>query len=94
MFIKVVSKCFIAVKTKEEKMGQTLQRAAQWTSAQDGTSGKLEFTSLNEELLNTILGFLEDGKLNEELNLIFKKPLEWKTTLTIEDFEIPGYKRK
>ncbi|XP_059145280.1 outer dynein arm-docking complex subunit 2-like isoform X2 [Physella acuta] len=75
-------------------MGQTLQRAAQWTSAQDGTSGKLEFTSLNEELLNTVLGFLEDGKLSEELNLIFKKPLEWKSTLSMDNFEIPGYKRK
>ncbi|CAL1542374.1 unnamed protein product [Lymnaea stagnalis] len=72
-------------------MGQTLRRAAQWTSAQDGSTGKLEFTAINEELLNMILHFAEEGSSQEESQLVFKKPLTWKTSLTKSDIEGPGY---
>ncbi|KAK6961463.1 adhesion G-protein coupled receptor D1, partial [Biomphalaria glabrata] len=72
-------------------MGQTLRRAAQWTSAQDGHTGKLEFTALNEELINMILQFIEEGKSPEETHLIFKKPLAWKTNLNALQLSGPGY---
>ncbi|KAH9496197.1 Armadillo repeat-containing protein 4 [Bulinus truncatus] len=72
-------------------MGQTLKRVAQWTSAQDGQTGKLEFTALNEELLNMILHFVENGKSLEESQLIFRKPLSWKTNLNANQLSGPGY---
>ena len=64
-------------------MGQSLQRAAQWTSAKDGSGGKLEFNTANEELLNTIIAFVDGfgSKNPEESKLVFKKPLTWKSSL-------------
>ncbi|XP_025084280.1 armadillo repeat-containing protein 4-like isoform X2 [Pomacea canaliculata] len=69
-------------------MGQALISAAQWTSAKDGSKGKLELTPLNEELLNTILKFVEgfSSKSPEEAKLVFKKPLSWETTLSATQF--------
>ena len=77
-------------------MGQTLQRAAQWTTATDGHSGKLEFSSLNEDLLNTVLNFAEgpSGKSPEEGKLVFKKPLTWTTALKPSAFSGSGYIEK
>ena len=67
-------------------MGQALQRAAQWTSAKGGSGGKLEFTKLNEDLLNAIMHWIDDftAKNPEESKLIFKTPLAWKSTLRPE----------
>lgn len=64
-------------------MGQALQRAAQWTSAKGGSGGKLEYTKINEELLNSIINFVEgfSAKYQEESQLIFKKPLTWQSSL-------------
>lgn len=64
-------------------MGQALQRAAQWTSAKGGSGGKLEFTKLNEDLLNTIMNWVEEfsSKNPEESKLVFKSALTWKSTL-------------
>ncbi|KAJ8320963.1 hypothetical protein KUTeg_002550 [Tegillarca granosa] len=69
-------------------MGQSLQRAAQWTSAKDGSGGKLEFTKLNEELLNSIYKFVEEfcAKNPEEGKLHFKKPLSWSSSLKPNQF--------
>ncbi|RUS87840.1 hypothetical protein EGW08_004373 [Elysia chlorotica] len=77
-------------------MGQTLQRAAQWTTATDGQSGKLEFSTLNEDLLNTVLNFAEgpSGKSPEEGKLVFKKPLTWTTVLKPSSFSGSGYIEK
>ena len=77
-------------------MGQTLQRAAQWTTATDGHSGKLEFSTLNEDLLNTVLNFAEgpSGKSPEEGKLVFKKPLTWTTALKPSAFSGSGYIEK
>lgn len=74
-------------------MGQTLARSAQWTSAKEGVRGKLEYTSLNESLLNTILKFVETpaGKTSDERKLVFKKPLVWTTQLQPSDLAGPGY---
>ena len=64
-------------------MGQALQRAAQWTSAKDGSGGKLEFTKINEELLNTIVQHVDgfSSKNPEEGRLEFKAPLTWPSSL-------------
>ncbi|XP_060598171.1 outer dynein arm-docking complex subunit 2-like isoform X1 [Ruditapes philippinarum] len=64
-------------------MGQALQRAAQWTSAKGGSGGKLEFTKLNEDLLNAIMNWVDGfgSKYPEEAKLVFKSPLTWITTL-------------
>jgi len=64
-------------------MGQALQRAAQWTSAKGGSGGKLEYTKINEELLNSIINFVEgfSAKYQEESQLVFKKPLTWHSSL-------------
>ncbi|XP_037829249.1 armadillo repeat-containing protein 4 [Kryptolebias marmoratus] len=72
-------------------MGQTLTRAAQWTTSTSG-SGKLESTSVNESLLKEILGFVEDfsSKHPEEAALLFEEPLQWSTTLEGSDFKT-GY---
>ncbi|KAK3083056.1 hypothetical protein FSP39_012730 [Pinctada imbricata] len=77
-------------------MGQALQRAAQWTSAKDGSGGKLEFTKINEELLNTIIKFLEgfSSKYPEEAKLVFKSPLTWPSSLTPQTMSGPGLSEK
>ena len=69
-------------------MGQALISAAQWTSAKDGSGGKLELTPLNEELLNSILKFVEgfSQKNPEEGKLPFKTALKWQTTLSSNAF--------
>ncbi|XP_075068107.1 outer dynein arm-docking complex subunit 2 [Mixophyes fleayi] len=63
-------------------MGVALTRAAQWTSAGYGT-GKLEFTPLNEALLNDIIKYVEafSSRHPEEAEFVFREPLEWKTNL-------------
>ena len=75
-------------------MGQALISAAQWTSAKDGSGGKLELTPLNEELLNAILKFVEgfSQKCPDEGKLAFKKPLVWETTLGASSFS--GFKEE
>lgn len=73
-------------------MGQALQRAAQWTSAKGGSGGKLEFTKLNEELLNSIIQFVDgfSAKYADESKLVFKKPLTWQTTVSPDGINAPG----
>ncbi|CAG5117256.1 unnamed protein product, partial [Candidula unifasciata] len=74
-------------------MGQTLARSAQWATPKEGGKGKLEYSSLNESLLNTILKFVEtpSNKTSDERKLIFKKPLVWTTQLKPSALEGPGY---
>lgn len=64
-------------------MGQAFTRAAQWTSAKDGSGGKLEFTKINEELLNCIIHFIDGygSKHPAESKLVFKKPLKWTSSM-------------
>lgn len=69
-------------------MGLTLSRAAHWTSV-DGQNGKLEFSSINEYILNEITQFGVEfaGKYPNEGSYVFKKPLEWTTeNLTLSSF--------
>ncbi|XP_067870254.1 outer dynein arm-docking complex subunit 2 isoform X2 [Heterodontus francisci] len=68
-------------------MGVTLTRAAQWTAA-GIMVGKLEFTPLNETLLNSIIKFVEyvSSKHPQEAALVFREPLEWKSKLEISAF--------
>ncbi|XP_041374368.1 outer dynein arm-docking complex subunit 2-like isoform X2 [Gigantopelta aegis] len=77
-------------------MGQALQRAAQWTSAKDGSGGKLEFTPINEMLLNHILQFIEtfSSKNPEEAKLVFRKPLSWQSKLNPSHFSGGSYVEK
>ncbi|XP_064646544.1 outer dynein arm-docking complex subunit 2-like isoform X2 [Lineus longissimus] len=69
-------------------MGNTLKRAAQWTSARDGSGGKLEFTPLNAQILNSIIKFCEgySGGHPEESKIFFKQPLVWDTALEPSHF--------
>uniref|UniRef100_T1II95 Armadillo repeat-containing protein 4 n=1 Tax=Strigamia maritima TaxID=126957 RepID=T1II95_STRMM len=69
-------------------MGQTLFRAAQWTRATEMGKGKLEFTPLNEAILNSIGKFVEDfkNKHPDEAAVVFKSPLIWTSFLKLEDF--------
>lgn len=64
-------------------MGQTLKRAAQWTSVSDGGEGKLEFNQANEALLNSFIKFVEGfpGKHPQEAALVFKSAFQWQTTV-------------
>lgn len=64
-------------------MGQSLQKAAEWTSVKDSSGGKLEFTKLNEELLNRIIQYVDgySAKFPAESKLVFRKPLKWVSTL-------------
>lgn len=77
-------------------MGQTLQRAAHWTSARDGARGKLEFSTLNEDILNQILSSVQDtsSRTPEENKLVFKKPLTWTTQMKPSAFSGSGYVEK
>lgn len=74
-------------------MGQALQRAAQWTSAKGGSGGKLEFTKINEDLLNTIMQWVDgfSAKNPEEGRLTFKSPLTWPSTLRPDRLTGGGY---
>ena len=76
-------------------MGQTLSSAAQWTTAQSGGRGKLEFTPANEAILNKIIGFAESfsGNHSDESRLTFKQPLTWATELTADDMS-SGYSKR
>ena len=69
-------------------MGTTLARAASWTSV-EGTRGKLEYTPINEYILNEITQFVNDFlvKNPQEAKVVFKKPLEWTSeNLTLDNF--------
>ena len=69
-------------------MGQTLQKAAEWTSAREGTGGKLEYTPANENILNKIVQFTEGftGQNPDEAEIQFKQPLTWMTNLNCNNF--------
>lgn len=66
------------------KMGVSLTKAALWTS-----SGKLEFTPMNESLLKEILSFVEQfsSQHPQEAEHVFEEPLQWSTTLVASDFK-------
>ena len=59
-------------------MGVTLTRAAKWSSV-EGNQGKLEYTPINEYILNEITQFISEFPIKNpiESKLVFKKPLEW-----------------
>ena len=59
-------------------MGTTVARAARWSSV-EGTQGKLEYTSINEYILNEITQFVIEfsAKNPKEARVVFKKPLVW-----------------
>ncbi|XP_033629492.1 armadillo repeat-containing protein 4-like [Asterias rubens] len=69
-------------------MGQTIARAAQWTSVSEGGEGKLEFNHANEVLLNSFIKFVEafPSKHPQEAAIVFKTPLVWKTSLDTSGF--------
>ena len=74
-------------------MGQTLQKAAEWTSAREGTGGKLEYTPANENILNKIIQFAEGfgGQNPDESEIQFKQPLTWMTGLNTSHFASGDY---
>jgi hypothetical protein len=59
-------------------MGVTLTRAAKWSSV-EGTQGKLEYTPINEYILNEITQFINEFPIKNpiEAKVVFRKPLEW-----------------
>ncbi len=68
-------------------MGQTLTTAAQWTSAQEGNRGKLEYTPSNEAILNNIVKFVEGFSSShpEESKVVFRQAITWQTELAPTD---------
>ena len=77
-------------------MGVTLSRAARWTSV-ESFKGKLEYTSINEYILNEITQFVTEfsAKNPTEANFLFKKPLEWSSdNLTLYTFTGSQYVTK
>lgn len=69
-------------------MGNTLARAAQWTSSGAERRGKLEYTPMNQKILETILSHITGytGRNPEGGKLEFKSPLSWTTSLKPSDF--------
>ncbi len=65
-------------------MGETLSRAIQWSSDAD----KLENSPLNNDILTEILLFTEDfdDRYPQEARILFRVPLQWKTSLEAADF--------
>lgn len=70
-------------------MGAALARATQWTSVSESGKGKLEFSPLNEKLLNDIIQFVESfpEKHPDEAGYAFKEPLSWETSLSSDSVE-------
>nr|XP_039263732.1 armadillo repeat-containing protein 4-like [Styela clava] len=79
-------------------MGAAIARAAQWTSVFENGTGKLEFSPLNEKLLNDIIQYVENfgSKHSQEADLAFKDPLTWNSVLPptafTDGFEASGSK--
>ncbi len=69
-------------------MGQSLTRAAQWTSVSDGGHGKLEFNQANEALLNSFIKFVDGfpSRHPQESQYVFKSPFEWQTSIPPSSF--------
>ncbi|KAF6768577.1 hypothetical protein AHF37_12300 [Paragonimus kellicotti] len=67
-------------------MGCTLSQAAEWTSMRGGSSGKLEYSQINQKILGTITEFLKDycSKNPDAKKLTFKNALRWRTRLSPE----------
>ena len=70
-------------------MGTTLARAARWTSVEGTAAGKLEYTPINEYILNEITQFVLDFSIKnpQEAKVAFKKPLEW----TSQNFAVASF---
>ena len=71
-------------------MGLTMSRAAEWTSTSgEGRGGKLEYTAVNNEILTSIVQWIEtflQTRGQEVSHLTFHTPLAWYTTLTPDLF--------
>ncbi|XP_042591381.1 outer dynein arm-docking complex subunit 2 isoform X1 [Cyprinus carpio] len=65
-------------------MGETFSRAIQWSSDAD----QLENSPLNNDILTEILLFTEDfdDRYPKEARILFREPLQWKTSLEAADF--------
>ncbi|KER33955.1 hypothetical protein T265_00387 [Opisthorchis viverrini] len=70
-------------------MGCTLSRAAEWTSARGGSSGKLSSSSINNAILEEAVYFLKNYQTTNPgaQNLVFKNALKWKTSLLPQDMK-------
>ncbi|KAF7258569.1 hypothetical protein EG68_03236 [Paragonimus skrjabini miyazakii] len=73
-------------------MGCTLSQAAEWTSVRGGSSGKLEYSQINQKILGTITEFLKDycSKNPDVKKITFKSALRWRTRLSPEIFSENG----
>ena len=70
------------------EMGQSLTRAADWTSAASGGRGKLALTPVNENILKEIVSFAEaiPSRHSDCSNLEFHKQLSYESTLDARSF--------
>ncbi|CAI9738407.1 Hypothetical predicted protein [Octopus vulgaris] len=68
-------------------MGQALQRAGR-LSLSDSTSKMIQLTPINEQMLKQITEFIlkVPQSFPDEANVVFKKPLTWKTSLEFSSF--------
>ena len=65
-------------------MGQSLTRAAEWTSAASGGRGKLAFSPVNERILKEIIEFTEaiPSRHPDCADLVFQKALVFESSLS------------
>ena len=69
-------------------MGQSLTRAAEWTSAASSGRGKLAFSPVNEQILKEIIGFTEaiPSRHPDCADLVFQKALIYDSSLSASSF--------
>ncbi len=77
-------------------MGATLSSQAEITSANPKEEGKIEFSTQNETLLKNVLRYVEtlSNEHQQEAEVVFKQPFEWKTSITPADFEKQNFGEK
>ena len=70
-------------------MGAALSSQAELTSVSSKDDGKIEFSPLNELLLNNIQKYVETLSTQhpKESKVVFRKPFEWTTGIKPSDME-------
>jgi len=78
------------------QMGNTLSAATQWTSAKSDVIGRLEYTPVNELILNRIAEFtLKFAQRHpEESQVVFRKPMTWISSHEVSRLINVGYRLK
>lgn len=78
------------------QMGNTLDAATRWTSAKSDVMGRLEYTTVNELILNRIAEFTLNFSQQhpEESQVVFRKPMTWVSSQEVSRLVDYGYRFK